>query len=56
MLIAACCAKGVTEIEDIQHIERGYETIVEKFIGLGADIQKASFVDGVSRVPIAQVL
>ena len=53
MLIAACCAKGVTEIEDIQHIERGYETIVEKFIGLGADIQKVSFFVS-SNVPIAQ--
>ena len=53
MLIAACCAKGVTEIEDIQHIERGYETIVEKFIGLGADIRKVSLF-AQSGVPIAQ--
>lgn len=40
LLIAACCAKGVTEIEDIYHIERGYENVVEKFISLGADIRK----------------
>ena len=42
LLIAACCAKGTTEIEDIYHIERGYENIAEKFIGLGADIRKVS--------------
>ncbi len=42
MLIAACCAKGATEIEDIYHIERGYENIVEKFVSLGADIRKVT--------------
>ncbi|MCI9455862.1 MAG: UDP-N-acetylglucosamine 1-carboxyvinyltransferase [Oscillospiraceae bacterium] len=56
MLIAACCAKGVTEIEDIQHIERGYENIVEKFIGLGADIQKISFPQNIPLEPIGQIL
>ena len=56
MLIAACCARGVTEIEDIEHIERGYEAIVEKFIGLGADIQKVTFPsDEISRA-LAQAL
>ena len=56
LLIAACCAKGTTEIEDIYHIERGYENIVEKFIGLGADIRKVS-VDEPDRTPVmAQAL
>ncbi|MBR5540727.1 MAG: UDP-N-acetylglucosamine 1-carboxyvinyltransferase [Clostridia bacterium] len=40
MVIAALAAKGVTEIEEIQYIERGYEDIVEKLQGLGADIQR----------------
>ncbi len=40
LLIAALCASGVTEIEDIYHIERGYENIVQKLQGLGADIKK----------------
>ena len=39
MVIAALSAKGVTYIEDIEHIERGYEDIVEKLTGLGADIR-----------------
>ena len=55
MLIAACCAKGTTEIEDIHHIERGYENIVEKFVGLGADIRKIDTDDDTTpRIPKAQ--
>ena len=40
MIIAGLCASGTTEIESIVHIERGYEDIVNKFRGLGADIKK----------------
>ena len=39
MIIAALAAKGTTYIEDIDHIERGYEDVVEKFSALGADIR-----------------
>ena len=49
MLIAALATPGTTEIEDIHHIERGYEDIIEKFRRLGADIKKISVPDGVSR-------
>ena len=31
MMIAGLVATGVTEIEDIHHIERGYENVVDKF-------------------------
>ena len=40
MIIAALAANGTTSIEDIQHIERGYEEVVEKFASLGADIKR----------------
>ncbi|MBQ3378963.1 MAG: UDP-N-acetylglucosamine 1-carboxyvinyltransferase [Clostridia bacterium] len=40
MIIAGLCATGTTEIEDISHIERGYEDVVAKFRSLGADIKK----------------
>ena len=40
MLIAGCVASGTTEIEDILHIDRGYEEVVEKFRGIGADIKR----------------
>ena len=39
MVIAGLMARGTTTIEDIDHIRRGYEQIVEKFAGLGADIR-----------------
>ena len=42
MVLAALAAKGVTEIEDIEYIERGYEDIVEKLRGLGADIRRVT--------------
>ncbi|MBE6765275.1 MAG: UDP-N-acetylglucosamine 1-carboxyvinyltransferase [Ruminococcaceae bacterium] len=40
MIIAALIAEGTTEIEQIYHIERGYEDIVEKLRAVGADIKK----------------
>ncbi len=40
MVVAALGAKGTTEIEDIQHIERGYEDVVGKLTAIGADIKK----------------
>ena len=39
MVIAGLAAQGATEIDGIHHIERGYETIVEKLAAVGADIQ-----------------
>ena len=42
MIIAALCANGTTYIEEIRHVERGYENIVEKLRDLGADIHKES--------------
>ncbi len=40
MIIAGLAANGTTEIEDIHHIDRGYEDVIEKFSGLGADIKR----------------
>lgn len=45
LIIAALAAEGVTEIEDIHHIERGYENIEVKLRELGADIKKISRPD-----------
>jgi len=39
MVIAGLAAQGVTEIESVHHIERGYENLVEKLLGVGADIR-----------------
>jgi UDP-N-acetylglucosamine 1-carboxyvinyltransferase len=48
LMIAGLAAKGVTEIEDIQHIERGYEHVDEKFRALGADFHRIHLPDPVS--------
>lgn len=40
LVVAALSAKGVSEIDEISHIERGYERMVEKLQGLGADIHR----------------
>ena len=45
LLIAALVAHGTSEIEDIHHIERGYENICEKLQGLGANIKKVILPD-----------
>ena len=42
LLQAALCADGVSELEDIQYIERGYEDIIEKLRCLGAKLKKVS--------------
>ena len=39
LVVAALAAEGVTEIEQVQFIERGYEDIVGKLRALGADIR-----------------
>lgn len=40
LVVAALAANGTSEIEEISHIERGYEDLVGKLRGLGADIKK----------------
>lgn len=40
LVIAGLAAEGVTEVYDIQHIDRGYVDIVGKLKGLGADIKR----------------
>ena len=42
MVIAGLAARGRTEIEDVYHIDRGYDDIISKLRGVGADIKKVS--------------
>ena len=42
LIIAGLIAEGVTEISDIDHIDRGYFNIEEKFLKLGADIKRVT--------------
>ncbi len=40
MVIAALACEGTTEISELRHIDRGYEHIIEKLLGLGADVKR----------------
>lgn len=40
LLLAALCAEGKTIINNFNHIERGYEDVVDKFVAIGANIKK----------------
>src|SRR5687768_14757786 len=40
LVLAALCADGETLIDRVYHIDRGYETIVEKLRSVGADIER----------------
>ncbi|MBP3347451.1 MAG: UDP-N-acetylglucosamine 1-carboxyvinyltransferase, partial [Clostridia bacterium] len=40
LVVAGLVADGVTNVNDIMHIDRGYENIDEKFRLLGADIER----------------
>jgi len=45
MIIAGLCTNGITEIEDIHYIERGYDNVVGKLQKVGARIGKVTFPD-----------
>lgn len=45
MIIAGLAATGTTEIEEIYHIQRGYDNIIEKMRSLGADIELRNIPD-----------
>lgn len=49
LIIAGLSTEGTTEIEDIYHIERGYEDMEIKLRNLGADIVKRVFTDGMRK-------
>jgi UDP-N-acetylglucosamine 1-carboxyvinyltransferase len=52
MVIAGLAAEGVTEVENIQYIQRGYENLIEKLTALGADIREIDTPD----VPLKKVM
>ena len=53
MVIAGLAAHGITELECVHYIERGYEDIVKKLQGLGADIQRVDVPDPEGVMPMA---
>jgi UDP-N-acetylglucosamine 1-carboxyvinyltransferase len=45
LIIAGICAEGTTEVYNLEHIDRGYENIEEKFRSIGANIQRVEELD-----------
>ncbi len=48
MVVAALAAEGVSIVERVEYIERGYESMVQKLRDIGADIQVLDAPDGSS--------
>ena len=40
LVLAGLCADGVTQVWDVEHIDRGYPRFVENLQGLGADVTR----------------
>ena len=45
MIIAGLFAEGVTEIENIEYIDRGYANVVEKLNAVGGDIKRVKILN-----------
>ncbi len=45
LVIAGLSATGITEIDEVYHMERGYEDMVEKLCAVGADIRRVEIKD-----------
>ena len=42
LVIAGLAAQGTTQVENIHFVERGYENLIEKLTGLGANIRRVA--------------
>ncbi|WP_408008651.1 UDP-N-acetylglucosamine 1-carboxyvinyltransferase [Pseudalkalibacillus sp. A8] len=43
LIVAGLMAKGITEISNLEHVDRGYENLVTKLKGLGAKVWRENF-------------
>lgn len=46
LVLAGLCADGVTQVNDVFHIDRGYPGFVEKLVELGATVERESGGEG----------
>jgi UDP-N-acetylglucosamine 1-carboxyvinyltransferase len=56
LVVAALCAKGTTLIDNIYHLDRGYQDIVPKLEGLGAHITRVDREAGDVRPDLSRVV
>ena len=45
LILAGLVAEGETVVSRVYHLDRGYETLEEKFKAIGADIERIREVD-----------
>ena len=45
LVVAGCVADGITVVDSIHYIQRGYEAFEEKLRGIGADIERVDAED-----------
>lgn len=53
LLIAGLAAKGKTELHGLEHLDRGYEKPVEKFLALGANLRRITDEPAAALAPSA---
>jgi UDP-N-acetylglucosamine 1-carboxyvinyltransferase len=56
LVVAALCAKGTTVLDNIYHLDRGYQEIVGKLEGLGANITRVDDQAGDARPDLSRVV
>jgi UDP-N-acetylglucosamine 1-carboxyvinyltransferase len=42
LVLAGLAAQGITTVSRVYHLDRGYESIEQKLLGLGADIKRVT--------------
>jgi UDP-N-acetylglucosamine 1-carboxyvinyltransferase len=42
LVVAGLAAQGTTEVRSIYHLDRGYERLEERLVGLGAKVRRVS--------------
>ncbi len=50
LVIAGLCAEGITELDDVYHLDRGYQDLESKLRHLGADVERR-IVDDATTLP-----
>lgn len=43
LILLGLCAEGVTELHDVHHLDRGYDSLIEKFSTLGARLRRSIY-------------
>ncbi|MGY2065030.1 UDP-N-acetylglucosamine 1-carboxyvinyltransferase [Blastococcus sp. SYSU DS0619] len=45
LVLAGLCSDGITEVQDVHHVDRGYPDFVDQLRGLGADVTRTQRPD-----------